>query len=116
MIMDFPYKASSLIFRAGEAGKGFAVVAGQIGKLAADSAAAAVNTRKLIETSIHEVENGNVITEQTASSLVKVVESLDEIADLSDKSAASSEQQEKSMYEIQAGIGQISGVVRNNLP
>ena len=34
--------------RAGEAGKGFAVVADQIGKLAADSATAAVNTRKLI--------------------------------------------------------------------
>ena len=31
--------------RAGEAGKGFAVVADQIGKLAADSAKSAVNTR-----------------------------------------------------------------------
>ena len=31
--------------RAGEAGRGFAVVADQIGKLAADSAKSAVNTR-----------------------------------------------------------------------
>ena len=35
--------------RAGEAGKGFAVVADQIGKLAADSAKSAVNTRDLID-------------------------------------------------------------------
>lgn len=100
--------------RAGEAGKGFAVVADQIGKLAADSAQSAINTKELIETSIQEVENGNSITKQTASSLVKVMHSLNEIAELSDKSALSSEQQEKSMEEIQLGIEQISNVVQNN--
>ena len=47
--------------RAGEAGKGFAVVADQIGKLAGDSAQAAVNTRDLIEKSLQEIENGNQI-------------------------------------------------------
>lgn len=100
--------------RAGEAGKGFAVVADQIRKLATDSAQSAVNTRELIETSIGEVNNGNFITEQTASSLLHVMESLNEIAELSDKSALSSEQQEKSMNEIQSGIRQISNVVQNN--
>lgn len=100
--------------RAGEAGKGFAVVAGQIGKLAADSAQSAVNTRALIETSIHEVDNGNSITQQTADSLMKVMHSLSEIAEMSDKTAESSEQQEKSMEEIRYGIEQISGVVQNN--
>lgn len=100
--------------RAGEAGKGFAVVADQIGKLAADSAQSAVNTRELIETSIHEVENGSLITQQTASALMKVVDSLDEISKLSEESALSSEQQEKSMNEIKLGIEEISGVVQNN--
>jgi len=42
--------------RAGEAGKGFAVVADQIGKLAADSATSAVNTKRLIENSMKEIE------------------------------------------------------------
>lgn len=100
--------------RAGEAGKGFAVVADQIGKLASDSAKSAVNTRELIETSIQEVENGNLITEQTASSLLKVMESLNQIEELSNKSALSSEQQERSMNEIQNGMGQISSVVQSN--
>ena len=55
--------------RAGEAGKGFAVVADQIGKLAGDSAQAAVNTRDLIEKSLQEIENGNQITEKTVAAL-----------------------------------------------
>ena len=42
--------------RAGEAGKGFAVVADQIGKLAADSANSAVNTRELIDKTLVEIE------------------------------------------------------------
>lgn len=100
--------------RAGEAGKGFAVVADQIGKLAADSAQSAVSTRDLIETAIQEVENGSLITEQTANALIKVMESLNEISTLSNESAISSEQQEKSMNEILIGIEEISSVVQNN--
>lgn len=42
--------------RAGEAGKGFAVVADQIGKLAADSANSAVNTRELIDKTLVEIQ------------------------------------------------------------
>ena len=49
---------------AGEAGKGFAVVADQIGKLASDSAQSAIDTKKLIEKSLDEIENGNIITEK----------------------------------------------------
>ena len=50
--------------RAGDTGRGFAVVADQIGKLAADSAASAANTRDLIENSIREIENGNVLMQK----------------------------------------------------
>ena len=48
-------KASIEAARAGEAGKGFAVVADQIGKLAADSAQSAVNTRDLIDKTLVEI-------------------------------------------------------------
>ena len=53
--------------RAGEAGRGFAVVADQIGKLAADSAQAAVSTRDLIEATAREIDNGNEITQTNAA-------------------------------------------------
>ena len=52
--------------RAGEAGRGFAVVADQIGKLATDSAQAAVSTKELIEKTVAEIDRGNEITEATA--------------------------------------------------
>ena len=65
--------------RAGEAGKGFAVVADQIRKLADQTAEYAVDTRKLIEASISEVDSGGKITKDTADQLDKVMEGLDEI-------------------------------------
>lgn len=100
--------------RAGDAGKGFAVVADQIRKLASDSAESAVNTRRLIETSIQEVENGSQITERTALALDKVVNGLEEITVIVDHTAASSVQQEAVMGQIEQGIEQISSVVQNN--
>ena len=58
--------------RAGEAGKGFAVVADQIGKLAADSANSAVNTRELIDKTLVEIQKGNEITITTAEALTRL--------------------------------------------
>lgn len=54
--------------RAGEAGKGFAVVADQIGKLAADSANSAVNTRELIDKTLVEIQKGNEIINNNSRS------------------------------------------------
>ncbi len=52
--------------RAGDMGKGFSVVAVQIGELAARSAQAAKETNILITNSMHAVEDGRKITDQTA--------------------------------------------------
>lgn len=100
--------------RAGEAGKGFAVVADQIGKLASDSAQSAVNTRKLIETSIQEVENGSKLSEKTAEALRRVIEGMNVIAENVQKTSEESENQAVSMQQIEKGIEQISAVVQSN--
>lgn len=100
--------------RAGEAGRGFAVVADQIGKLAADSAQSAVNTRELIVKSLEEIENGNDITIKTAEVLHHVIEDMKEFAEVVNKSSEESNRQAESMQEVEHGIEQISGVVESN--
>lgn len=100
--------------RAGEAGKGFAVVADQIRQLADESAQSAVNTRKLIETSIHEVVNGTEIVEKTAESLSHVIAGVIEIKESINMVSSSSEDQAQSAAQVVQGIEQISSVVQNN--
>lgn len=100
--------------RAGEAGRGFAVVADQIGKLAEQSAASAVDTRKLIETSIEEVNAGGGITRDTAEYLDKVMQGLDEILMAVGGVRRASDKQAVAMKEIESGVGQIAQVVENN--
>lgn len=100
--------------RAGEAGSGFAVVAGQIGKLAADSAQSAVNTRKLISKSISEITNGNQVTLQTSKSLESIILGISQLAESSKESSDMSQKQAQSIEYVKTGIEQISGVVQNN--
>jgi len=100
--------------RAGEAGKGFAVVADQIGKLAGDSAKAAVNTRDLIEKSLQEIENGNQITEKTVAALNEILEAMNSFADVAKISSTNSSEQADMLKQIEQGIEQISGVIQSN--
>lgn len=100
--------------RAGEAGKGFAVVADQIGKLAADSATAAVNTRNLIENSIHEIEIGNEITEKTTTAIGSVINGIKMLAQSTKEISDLSVTQADSMKQLEEGVEQIAEVIQNN--
>ena len=100
--------------RAGEAGRGFAVVADQIGKLAADSAQSAVNTKNLIIKSLQEINNGNEITARTTSALGEVIEGIKFLADASQETSELSREQAETMAQVRAGIEQIAEVVQNN--
>lgn len=100
--------------RAGEAGRGFAVVADQIGKLAADSAQSAINTKELIVKSLSEIEQGNAITTKTAEALEQVVGGIHELAGAAKNNSTLSAEQAETMAQVQMGIEQIADVVQNN--
>ena len=100
--------------RAGEAGKGFAVVADQIGKLAADSARSAVNTRDLIGKSLHEIQTGNEMVEHTMEVIGNVLVEMGTFAEIVSQSAEGSRTQADMLKQIEAGIEQISSVVQSN--
>ena len=100
--------------RAGESGRGFAVVATQIRELADQSAKAAVDTRKLIEGSVREVEQGNQAAERASDAIQGVVDGIKQIADFSKGLKTMVEDQAEAMRQAEIGINKISEVVQTN--
>lgn len=100
--------------RAGEAGRGFAVVAGEIGHLANQSAEAVVDTRRLIEDTISEVNEGNRIVKETNITLQDMVDGLRLIVEEVSQVGDASGQQADMMKQLNMGIEQISNVIQSN--
>lgn len=100
--------------RAGEAGKGFAVVADQIGKLAADSATSAVNTKRLIENSMKEIEFGNEITVKATAAIETVIGGIKMLASSTKEISDLSDSQADAMKQLELGVEQIADVIQNN--
>ncbi len=100
--------------RAGSAGKGFAVVADEVRNLAGKSAEASKDTAALIENALNAVHHGTGIADETAQSLLRVVDGVNRVnktmAEISDSAA----QQATSAAQVNQGIEQISGVVQTN--
>lgn len=100
--------------RAGAAGKGFAVVADEVRNLAGKSAEASKNTSSLIEGSLHAVERGTRIANDTAKALDQLTEGVQHVAVTIEQISEASEAQAESVKQVNDGIGQISSVVQSN--
>lgn len=100
--------------RAGSAGKGFAVVAEEVRSLAGKSAEAAQNTSVLIENSTEAVHKGTKIVKNTAEILLGVVNSIQFMVDSIDQIATVSNEQSNAVEQVSLGINQISDVVQSN--
>ena len=99
--------------RAGEAGKGFAVVADQIGKLAADSADSAAETKELINKTVQEIEKGNAVTETVSQSFDRVIASMNTFADVAHQINETAVNQASAIEQVNQGIDQLSAAVQN---
>jgi len=100
--------------RAGKYGKGFAVVAEEVRNLAGRSAQAVKETTEMVETSIQNIANGNVLVAATAKQLDDIVIGAAKVVDLVDKIAAASKEQASGLDQINVGIGQVDQVTQAN--
>ena len=86
----------------------------EIGKLAADSAKSAVNTRDLIDKTLVEIEKGNTITRTTADAFNQIIADMESFAELAENTMEKANSQAESLEQIGQGIEQLSGVVQGN--
>ena len=87
-------------------------VADQIGKLAADSANSAVNTRELIDKTLVEIQKGNEITITTAEAFNQIISDMNSFAEMAQNTMEKANTQAESLEQIGQGIEQLSGVVQ----
>ena len=100
--------------RAGDAGKGFAVVAEEVRNLAAKSASAASETAEMIEDSIHKVEAGSAIADETAKALEMITQAVKESEEIIRNIAEASNYQATAIAQIDQAVEQVSQVVQTN--
>ena len=100
--------------RAGEQGRGFAVVAGEVRSLAQRSAAAAKEIKTLIETSVQQVGEGNVLVGDAGQTMREVVAKVAEAAAIMNGITGASREQGAGIAQVNAAMAQLDLITREN--
>lgn len=100
--------------RAGEAGAGFAIVADEVRNLAIRSADAANNSSKLIEKSAENISSGSQIVRQACDSFDEVSGMMQSVSSHIRDIAEETDKQAASIREMTASISELSASTENN--
>ena len=100
--------------RAGEHGKGFSVVAEEVRNLATQSAAAAKETSSIVQVSIEKAELGTRIVKEMAERLTEIISGINESSQLIMEIVKASEEQTKSITQINANVTQVADITQNS--
>ncbi|MFX1682057.1 methyl-accepting chemotaxis protein [Mitsuaria sp. CC2] len=100
--------------RAGEQGRGFAVVASEVRNLAARSAEAAREIKKLIGTSLETVHRGSAVTEEARTAIAGIVEGAGHIDRLLMQVAAGAREQTEGIGHVSTAIQELDQATQQN--
>jgi methyl-accepting chemotaxis protein len=99
---------------AGEHGKGFAVVAQEVRNLAARSAEAAEDIKKLVNDSLGKAEEGAKSINMLGNSFEGIINKIEETAELVESVSSASIEQETGITQISAAMSELDSTTQEN--
>lgn len=100
--------------RAGQHGRGFAVVATEVRALAHRSSDAAKEIKTLIESSVEQIEHGNVLVESAGTTMKDIVTSVQQVARIMNDISAASREQTTGIEQVNQAISHMDEVTQRN--
>lgn len=100
--------------RAGEQGRGFAVVASEVRNLAGRSATAAKEIKVLIEDSVHKVNEGSKLVNDSGKTLKEIIVAVQKVTDIVAGISRASREQAMGIEEVSKAITQMDDMTQQN--